>query len=217
MILQAQGMTKSFFQPQKTEIFSGVNLQIYKGQSIAITGRSGEGKTTLLHTLSTLETASSGSLFIQGQKVTPSNSEQIRKKSIGFVFQSYNLLEDFTLLENVLMPSLIHRKALDRKLGLELLEQVGLVHRADFPVKWLSGGEKQRGAIARAICNQPVLIFADEPSGNLDSENAKMISDLLVSIVKKGQTSLVLATHDLQFAALCDTVYKLHNTHLVQI
>ncbi len=203
MILKAQNISKSFRFPQEVPLFSNLSLSVEKGQSIAITGRSGEGKSTLLHILGTLEEPDSGEIFIHDVLSSKSNGSELRNRHIGFVFQSYNLLEDFTVLENILMPARIARKEIKQEYGLYLLEQVGLAHRARFPAKLLSGGERQRAAIARALCNNPDLILADEPSGNLDQANAKAIGSLLIDLVEKHKKGLILVTHDQTLAQLC--------------
>jgi len=213
-LLSAKNLFKTFRSPEKIELLSDISLDIAAGESIAICGRSGEGKTTLLHILGSLEAPDSGTLEIKGRLFTPSTAAELRNRYIGFVFQAYNLLEDFTLLENVLMPSAIARQPQDRAYGLNLLKKVGLEHRADFPAKLLSGGERQRGAIARALCNNPDLILADEPSGNLDRANAQNIGELLLTLVKQEKKSLILVTHDPQLAALCDRQYNLSESRL---
>lgn len=202
MILKARNITKSF---PKVQVLSNISLTVQTGESIAICGRSGEGKTTLLHILGTLEEPDSGEIEIGGQRLTRSNASFIRNQQIGFIFQSYNLLEDFTTLENVLMPARIARRPATRQKGLDLLALVGLEDRADFPAKLLSGGERQRAAIARALCNDPNLILADEPTGNLDRANAKRVGEILLSLKK----SLIIVTHDLELASLCDRQFQL--------
>lgn len=204
MILQAKKIIKSY---PKVQVLSEIDLTVNEGESIAICGRSGEGKTTLLHILGTLEEPDSGSIEIKGKQLTHSNAHNLRNQCIGFIFQSYNLLEDFTTLENVLMPARIARAPVSRQKGLDLLKLVGLEERADFPAKLLSGGERQRAAIARALCNNPDLILADEPTGNLDRENAKKIGEILLSLNK----TLIIVTHDLELASLCKIRYKLAN------
>jgi lipoprotein-releasing system ATP-binding protein len=217
MILSAKGLKKSYRSPQVVEILSDVSLSLNRGEAAAICGRSGEGKTTLLHILGTLESPDSGTLEIEGALCTKKYAALMRRRSIGFVFQSFNLLEDFSVLENILMPAKIMRLYPSRKMGMELLASVELTHRADFPIKLLSGGEKQRVAIARALCNDPSLILADEPSGNLDATNAGLIGSLLLSLVKEKKKSLILATHDSSLASICNTVYQLQNGKLIRI
>lgn len=215
MILKARHLFKSFRHPQKINILQDISLDIEAGESVAICGRSGEGKTTLLHLLGTLEDSDSGSIEIGATKVTKSNRPLLRNRHLGFIFQAFNLLEDFTAIENVLMPARIARSPFDRAKGLKLLEQVDLASRADFPVKLLSGGERQRIAIARAICNDPDLILADEPSGNLDQANAAVIGSLLLSFVQQKNKSLILVTHDTAFAAACNRRYTLSQGKLL--
>lgn len=214
MILQARNIFKSFQSPRRVVVLSDVSFSIEKGQSIAIMGRSGEGKTTLLHILGTLEEPDSGSIIIAGETFSSAKGPMLRNRHIGFIFQSFNLLEDFTAIENVLMPARIARKPIDMQYGLHLLDQVGLADRAGFAAKLLSGGERQRVAIARSLCNDPDLILADEPSGNLDRANAEAIGSLLFSLVQQKKKSLVLATHDTDLASHCSKRYLLRGGHL---
>lgn len=207
MILKAINIVKTY---PKIKVLSDISLSVAAGESVAICGRSGSGKTTLLHILGTLEEPDSGKLEIGGKELTRNNASQLRNQQIGFIFQAYNLLDDFTTLENVLMPARIARRQVFREEGLKLLSLVGLEDRADFPTKLLSGGERQRVAIARALCNDPNLILADEPSGNLDRANANRIGELLLSLKK----SLILVTHDPSLASLCDRQYVLEEGQL---
>lgn len=204
IILSASKLKKKFKTPEPVEILSDISLDVRVGESIAITGRSGEGKTTLLHILGSLEPFDSGELIIAGQSLQSNIAPKFRNSRIGFIFQAFNLLEDFTALENVLMPARIARQPFDREKGKRLLSLVGLQHRADFSAKLLSGGERQRVAIARALCNDPDLLFADEPSGNLDHANADAVSNLLFDLVGSSQKTLILVTHDMELAARCD-------------
>ncbi|MGE5196646.1 MAG: ABC transporter ATP-binding protein, partial [Anaerolineae bacterium] len=175
----------------------------------AIMGKSGEGKSTLLHILGTLERPCLGELEILNKPVTAARSILLRRHQIGFIFQAHNLLEDFSVLENILMPAQIARLPISitsasYRIALDFLERVGLKQRADFPAKLLSGGEKQRVAIARAFCNDPSLILADEPSGNLDRNNSRTIHQLLIQAAKDNGKTLIVATHDQELANLCD-------------
>ena len=183
---------------------------------MAICGRSGEGKTTLLHILGTLEQPDAGSLMIADTAVNIRNAYRLRQQFIGFIFQAFNLLEDFTALDNVLMPARIARQPIGSQSAayhgaIEHLREVGLLERAQTPAKLLSGGERQRVAIARALCNDPALILADEPSGNLDRANAQCIGELLIRCVKDKKKSLILVTHDPDLAALTDRRYLLQD------
>jgi lipoprotein-releasing system ATP-binding protein len=214
LCISAKNLFKSFKEPQKVQILSDVSLTASQGESIAICGRSGEGKTTLLHILGTLEEPDAGTVEIKGKLFSPSLAAKLRNQHIGFIFQSFNLLEDFTALENVLMPARIARAPLPREKGLALLKKVGLEERADFPAKLLSGGERQRVAIARALCNDPDLLLADEPSGNLDRTSAEMIAQILFNLVKTEKKTLILVTHDLELAKRCNRRYILNSGHL---
>lgn len=214
-LLRANKLNKRFGFPVEIEVLKEINLEVEAGQTIAIMGASGEGKSTLLHMLGSLEPASEGELEIVGKRVTSRNAPALRNRHIGFVFQSFYLLEDYSSLQNVLMPSMIGRRGDQRKRGEELIERVGLSHRIDYPIRLLSGGEKQRVAIARALCNSPELILADEPSGNLDSETSSTIHQLLLTAAKEEGRALVVVTHDRRLADLCDCVYTLSGGLLV--
>ncbi len=214
MILKVTKISKSFKSPTEVTILKDISLEVKAGETIAIMGKSGEGKTTLLHILGTLEPATEGSLVICGLQATRDNWNYLRNQKIGFIFQAYNLLEDYTVMENILMPAKIAHQ--DTRAGspahqraLELLQEVGLSHRADFPAKLLSGGEKQRAAIARAFLNDPDLILADEPSGNLDHANSTVIYNLLLGAAQKRNKALIVVTHDRELAALCKKTYFL--------
>lgn len=218
-ILQAKDIRKSFFYPAQVNVLNGVCLDLFGGESIAIMGASGQGKSTLLHLLGTLEAPCSGELIIQGQKVSRNNAARIRNHQIGFVFQTFNLLDDYTAFQNVLMPAFIAgqniQKGSDAYLrSLKLLDHVGLTHRAYFSTKLLSGGEKQRVAIARALCNDPPILLADEPSGNLDQNTSDHIHQLLLNCSKNLNKGLIVVTHNSAFADLCDRVLYLHNGFL---
>ncbi len=218
-ILEAQDIQKTFHHPVSVKILQSINLKVSAGESVAIIGRSGEGKSTLLQILGTLEQPCHGSLKINNQEVGSSNRTHFRNQFIGFIFQSFHLLEDYTALENVVMPARIARQDISKgsageQRGMELLAKVGLAERAHFNTKLLSGGEKQRVALARAMCNDPKIIFADEPSGNLDRQTATLIHDILLGFVADQQKALILVTHDKELAKLCSTQYELINGRL---
>lgn len=220
IILEAKNLSKTFYNPMQVTILKTLNLKVKRGQSIAIMGRSGEGKSTLLQILGTLESPCSGSLQIDGQEVSRFNKSHIRNKKLGFIFQSFHLLEDYTVLENVLIPAKIARlnssafkKAQAR--ACDLLEHVGLKDRLYFNTKLLSGGEKQRVAIARAVCNDPDIIFADEPSGNLDKETSHHIHQLLLDLSNSQRKTLIIVTHDPELAKMCNLRYTLVNGQLL--
>lgn len=218
--LQAKNIHKSFYTPKKLPILKGIDITVHQGESVAIMGRSGEGKSTLLQILGTLDTPCSGTLSIMRQEVTFFNKSKIRNRNLSFVFQSFHLLEDYSALENILMPAKIGRKETapgseTYKHAAELLDLVGLSDRASFNTKLLSGGEKQRVAIARALCNNPDIIFADEPSGNLDKVTAQSIHELLLGFARQKNKALIIVTHDESLATLCDTQYVMENGVLV--
>ncbi len=184
---------------------NGVNLEIQRGEMVALTGPSGSGKTTLMHLLGCLDSPSSGQFFLDGKEVSSFSSRQlahVRNRKIGFVFQNFHLLEDLTALENVVLPQLyggIAEKQAKEK-AKELLEMVGLSHRLEHRPSQLSGGQRQRIAIARALAMDPPLILADEPTGNLDSENVEMTIELLFTINRLKQVTVVIVTHEKSIA-----------------
>jgi len=216
LILRAENLCKTYNGPMPVEVLSDISLDVPRGNALAIMGKSGEGKSTLLHILGTLEKPCSGQLEICGIMAGEDSLSSIRNKHIGFIFQSFHLLEDYSTIDNVLMPAKIARQ--DTRLGtpaytraLELLAAVGLSQRTQFLAKLLSGGEKQRVAIARALCNDPELILADEPSGNLDHGNSLAIYEILISLVKKMSKTLIVVTHDLELAKRCDQILVLQD------
>lgn len=218
-ILTAKGIHKTFHHPQPIPILKGIDLTVKRGDTIAIMGRSGEGKSTLLQILGTLEAASSGSLEINGQTVTNFNKSRLRNQNLAFIFQSFHLLEDYTALENVLMPAKIARAgtspgSLAYQRACLLLDTVGLDSRKHFNTKLLSGGEKQRAAIARALCNDPDIILADEPSGNLDRQTSHQIHELLINFALKYNKALIVVTHNSELANLCSSCYTLSDGKL---
>lgn len=220
IILQARDLHKSFFSPTEVILLKGVDLTVYQGDTVAIMGRSGEGKSTLLHILGTLEKPCSGYLEIAGADVAHTSTTKLRNQKLSFIFQSFHLLEDYTAIENILMPARIARKDIAKgsdayKRALDLLEHVGLSDRAHFHTKLLSGGEKQRVAIARALCNDPDIIMADEPTGNLDKHTSESIQALLLGFAKERNKSLVIVTHDQDLANRCDHRYRLNEGVLV--
>ena len=194
---------------QRISIFQDLDLTVYAGEQIAITGRSGSGKSTLLGILATLDQASSGQLQVCGHAIDQLDEEaraQVRRDHIGFVFQSFQLLPNLTALENVLLPLRLRSDfsyPLAKQKALDLLAKVGLVRQAQQTPQVLSGGEQQRVAIARALVTEPDLIFADEPTGNLDATTAHEIEQLLFQLNRELGTTLVLVTHDQHLAQQC--------------
>lgn len=186
-------------------ILQQINLQIKQGASVAIVGSSGSGKSTLLGLLAGLDTPSSGAIQLLGHELTTLSEDErasLRQQYVGFVFQSFHLLPHLTALENVLLPLSLSKNA-NSQWAKQCLEQVGLGHRLHHTPKQLSGGEQQRVAIARAFACKPKILFADEPTGNLDSQTGQHIIDLLFNLNTQHGTTLVLVTHDLTLAARC--------------
>lgn len=219
-LLQAKLITKTFAYPSKIELLKGISLDLHSGESIAIMGSSGVGKSSLLHILGTLEESTSGTLIICGKEVAKTPLSYLRNQHIGFIFQAFNLLEDHTALQNILMPALIAKK--DTRKGskayersFELLEKVGMIDRAHFPAKLLSGGEKQRIAIARALLNDPEILLADEPSGSLDDSTSGKIHELLYQCVQDFNKALIVVTHDPDLAKLCHKTFHLQDGKLI--
>ncbi len=211
--------SRSVYTPSRIEVLKGIDLDVERGESVAIVGKSGEGKSTLLHILGSLEKPCSGQLEICGQDILHVSLAELRNAHIGFIFQSYNLLDDYTLLDNVLLPARIGRKPVQpgtaaHSRALELLEIVGLKDRAHFLAKLLSGGEKQRAAIARALCNDPDLILADEPTGNLDHFHSQEIHSLLINLSKDFHKTLIVVTHDKELSSLCSRTLLLKDGNL---
>ena len=196
-----------------------VSLEVQRGEALAIMGKSGEGKTTLLHILGTLESPSQGEVWFDEQPLSDCHLPTLRKQHIGFIFQSFHLIEDESVLDNLLLPARIARKrthkgSASHLRALQLLESVSLASKAPLLAKHLSGGEKQRLGIARALCNDPDLLLADEPTGNLDYSHSQEIHRLLLQCTKGQGKTLVVATHDPALANLCDRVLILKDGHL---
>lgn len=202
----AENLSKSF---GNLQALKGVSLSISKGEVVSVVGASGAGKSTLLQILGTLSTPDTGSLIIDGQEVLHMNASKLsafRNRRIGFVFQSHRLLPEFTALENVMIPSLIagltNKESASRAKA--LLSEVGLSDRMDHKPSELSGGEAQRVAIARALVNNPAVLFADEPSGNLDSATKQDIHRIFFEMREKHGQTIVIVTHDETLADMCD-------------
>lgn len=205
-MIEATGITKSY---GNLQVLKGVDVSIAKGEVVSIVGASGAGKSTLLHILGTLDRPDSGTVKFEEQVVSSMSSRQLaqfRNKHIGFIFQFHNLLPEFTALENVCIPAFIaHQTRAEAELrGMELLDFLGLSARADHKPNQLSGGEQQRVAVARALMNKPDVILADEPSGNLDSKNARDLHQLFFSLREKFNQTFVIVTHNDELAGLAD-------------
>lgn len=200
------------------EVIKGIDLKINSSEKVAVVGKSGSGKTSLIMLMAGLEQPTSGEIIFDQQLISTLNEDQladIRKKKIGIVFQSFYLIPNYTALENVSLILEINSIDNSKQKAEDLLIQFGLKDRLNhFPTQ-LSGGEQQRVAIARSMAVNPKLILADEPTGNLDSENSQMISNLLFEYANKNQSSFVLVTHDLKFAEKCDRIIKIEDGTIV--
>lgn len=220
LVLETQNLRK-IYQPEGGPVHAvdGISLAIKKGEFVAIMGASGSGKSTLMHLLGCLDTPSSGKVIFEGKDVSRLSEgqlAQIRNKKIGFVFQTFNLLPRTSALANVALPLFYNHysPAETKKLSLESLTEVGLSHRGDHQPSQLSGGEQQRVAIARALVNRPSIIFADEPTGNLDSNSGNEIMQVFKKLNRQGHT-IVLVTHNPKIAAYADRIIKIKDGRIL--
>jgi lipoprotein-releasing system ATP-binding protein len=223
-ILEAQGLRKLYRGGDGTpiEVLSGVDLSVVRGEFVAIVGASGSGKSTLLHLLGALDTPTSGSVRLDGlayAEQAPDALAAVRNRKIGFVFQFHHLLREFTAQENVMMPLLIAGESEERARSRaeELLAAVGLAGRMTHRPSALSGGEQQRAAVARALAADPVVVLADEPSGNLDHANSERLHELFARLAREFETALVVVTHNRLLAARADRVLSLDDGRLVPL
>ncbi|MGQ9630343.1 MAG: ABC transporter ATP-binding protein [bacterium] len=221
-IIRLEGIYKTYTRgSEKIEVLKGVDLRVRKGEILAIVGPSGSGKSTLLHIMGVLDRATSGEVFFDGERVyrlSDADLARIRNRSVGFVYQFHHLLPEFTALENVMMPTLIRRssrkEALDR--ALRILDVVGLSGRLHHKPGELSGGEQQRVAIARALVNDPSVVLADEPTGNLDARTAESIHRLLWDLNSRLGETLVIVTHNEALARRAQRVIRLVDGRAVE-
>jgi lipoprotein-releasing system ATP-binding protein len=219
-ILKATNINKIYDEGAvSTQVLTGLDLTVTAGERIAIVGTSGSGKSTLLHLLGGLDTPTSGEVWLHGQLLNSMNETErgaMRNKYLGFIYQFHHLLAEFTAIENVAMPLLMRPEvstADARQQAIDILNSVGLEHRLAHRPGELSGGERQRVAIARALVTKPSLILADEPTGNLDYDNAQSVFGLLSELQSTMQTALLMVTHDRNLAALADRQLLLRNGH----
>lgn len=202
------------------EVVKGIDLEVQAGEVVSIVGSSGAGKSTLLHILGTLDAADQGEVWINGQAVHQLSGKalaQFRNTQIGFIFQFHHLLPEFTALENVCIPAWIAgtKQAAAQKKALELLDMLGLANRAENKPQQLSGGEQQRVAVARALINQPKIVFADEPTGNLDSTNAQELHQLFIRLRDTLAQTFLIVTHNDALAAMSDRILRMKDGKLV--
>ena len=207
-IVEARQVTKTYtIADRKIHVLDDVSLAVSENEFLVVEGSSGSGKTTLLSLLSGLDKPTSGRVFLQEEDITDSTEDalaQLRKDVIGFVFQSFHLIPSLSAIENVMFPADLKRDPAAREKAENLLKRMGLQHRSENFPHQLSGGEKQRVAMCRALINDPKIIFADEPTGNLDSENGRAILDLLLEFQKERRTTLILVTHSTEIAKMAD-------------
>jgi lipoprotein-releasing system ATP-binding protein len=214
-LLRARALTKTYTMGKRSlEVLRGVDLDVARGECLALRGASGAGKSTLLHLIGGLDLPNAGEIFFDGNNLVTFSERKLtefRNRRVGFIFQAYHLLPELTALENVCLPARMARisSATVEVRGCELLARVGLKDRLDHKPSELSGGEQQRVAIARALINEPELVLADEPTGNLDSKTGGEIIELLKNLRVEKQTTLVIATHDTKVAANAERVIEL--------
>jgi lipoprotein-releasing system ATP-binding protein len=223
-LLEARGLRKVFAggDGQPLEVLSGIDVEVHRGEVVAIVGTSGAGKSTLLHLLGALDRATAGDIWLEGSRYADLDAAglaEVRNRKLGFVFQFHHLLREFTALENVMMPLLIAgqppRQA--RARAEELLAQVGLAGRMSHRSVELSGGEQQRCAVARALVHDPMLVLADEPSGNLDHTNSDRLHETFFRLAREFETAVVVATHNRQLAARADRILWLEDGRITQV
>ena len=213
--IDARSLSKTFKSGDSTlQVLDGVNFTLKSGESAVIVGKSGSGKSTLLHLLGALDRPDAGQIYAADEDLVRMSEKQLntfRREHIGFIFQSHYLLDDFTALENIYMPALMSGRSKTESVGFarELIEHIGLEERSHHYPRKLSGGERQRIAVARALINDPNIVLADEPTGNLDEYNSKMIEDLLFRLAETFEKSLVLVTHDTALLARGNHRYRL--------
>lgn len=220
-ILQATGISKYFYEPEKFQVLKDLNFEVMKGEFLSIIGKSGCGKSTLLYILSTMDTDYEGSLKMQGDELkgkTQNELAQFRNEHIGFVFQFHFLLPEFSVLQNVMIPGLKLNKYTKEEVeqrALDKLNLLGLKDQAHKAANKLSGGQQQRVAIARALINDPSIIMGDEPTGNLDKANSRLVFDILKDLSITQKQSIITVTHDPEFAQNCDRVIEMSDGRIV--
>jgi len=220
-ILKADNIVKYFYQPQPFEVLKGVSFEAHKGEFLSVVGKSGCGKSTLLYILSTMDTAYEGSLQMGGQNLNGLSQNALarfRNEHLGFVFQFHYLLPEFTALKNVMLPALKLGKYSTKEIEERAYEKLGWMDMADYalkPASRLSGGQQQRVAIARALVNDPAIIMGDEPTGNLDQTNTRIIFDIFMKLAKENGQTIIAVTHDPDFAEASDRIIEMSDGMII--
>lgn len=221
IVLETRGLKKCFYEPVKFEVLKGISLSIHNGEFISIVGKSGCGKSTLLYCMSTMDSLYDGELYIGGELVTGKKEDdlaEIRNRHLGFVFQFHYLLPEFTCLQNVMLPAMKAKQFSYEEIehrALQKLDAFGLKAFAGKVASKLSGGQQQRVAIARALINDPAILMCDEPTGNLDSENSRMVFEIFKDISKSMGQTVVCVTHDHDFARSCDRIIEMADGKMI--
>lgn len=221
ILLKTQGIIKYFHDPETFQVLKGIDIEVKRGEFLSLIGKSGSGKSTLLYLLSTMDMDFEGKLEINGEELTgksPDYLARFRSEHIGFVFQFHFLLPEFTALENVMIPALKlgkYSEAVIRQKAMEKLDLLGIAEQAKKTSSRLSGGQQQRVAIARALINDPLLIMGDEPTGNLDSVNSKIVFDTFRTLTRELGQTIITVTHDDDFAAKTDRIIEMKDGKIV--
>lgn len=221
ILLKTQGIIKYFHDPETFQVLKGIDIEVKRGEFLSLIGKSGSGKSTLLYLLSTMDMDFGGKLEINGEELTgksPDYLARFRSEHIGFVFQFHFLLPEFTALENVMIPALKlgkYSEAVIRQKAMEKLDLLGIAEQAKKTSSRLSGGQQQRVAIARALINDPLLIMGDEPTGNLDSVNSKIVFDTFRTLTRELGQTIITVTHDDDFAAKTDRIIEMKDGKIV--
>jgi len=221
-VIETRGIVKYFHDPVKVQVLKSVALTVQRGEFVSIVGKSGCGKSTLLYILSTMDTDHEGDVLIDGENMTGLHRDrlaQVRNEKIGFVFQFHYLLPEFTVLRNVMLPGLKLARFSEEEVehrAMERLKMLGIQDQANKRANQLSGGQKQRVAIARALINDPLIIMGDEPTGNLDSHNSQVVFDIFRELASERGQSLLVVTHDNDFAARTDRIIEMDDGRIVK-
>lgn len=222
LALSVKNISKYFYEPIKFQVLKDISFDIKKGELLALIGKSGSGKSTLLYVLSTMDTDFTGDLFVNGIHLNRKSQNELskfRNEHIGFVFQFHYLLPEFTTLDNVMLPALKlgkKTKAEIREKALYNLDLLGIKDQADKLSNKLSGGQQQRVAIARALINDPAILMCDEPTGNLDTKNTQIVFDIFKKLCRENGQTIIVVTHDDDFAANCDRIIELQDGFLLK-